>query len=162
MEIEQQQQQPQAEMSDEEAIMRIAQAMKDNAPIQDEKSNVHTFLVNVIQAEDTMKVIKVGNLRDDKEMNELGTPAYNVRGCLEMARISDKLMGNDFFADYFNSGAKETTTSSLSREGFMIKQATTQTKQVADITRRRRINKGWFGQKRIEESGGDTTQPMTS
>jgi len=33
------------------------------------------------------------------------------------------------------------------------------TKQVADITKRRKINKGWFGSKKVtEESGGDTTQ----
>lgn len=148
----------QQEMSDEEAILKIANAMKDNVPAPDEKHNVHTFLVNVIQAEDIMKVVKVGNLRDDKEMNELGHPSWNVRGALDMARISDKIMGNSFFKEYFEASAMETTASSLSREGFMIKQATTQTKQVADVTKRRKINKGWFGKSKIEESGGDTTQ----
>lgn len=149
----------QPEMSDEEALMKIAQAMKDNAPTQDEKQNVHSFLVNVVQAIEIDKIIKTGNLRDDKEMNELGHPTWNVRGCLEMARISDKIIENDFFTEYFEAAAKETTSSSLSRDGFIIKQATTQTKQVADVTRRRRIKKGWLGGQKIEESGGDTTQP---
>ena len=88
-------QQPQTEkkeMSDEEALMKIAQAMKDNAPIQDEKANVHTLLRDVILAKDSTKV---GNLRDDKELNELGIPKHTVRGCKELARISDKIMKND-------------------------------------------------------------------
>jgi len=142
------------EMSDEEAIMKIASAMKDNTPTQEEKQNVHTFLFNVALAKDTTKI---GNLRDDDKLNELGIPRYTVRGSLELARISDKIMNNSFFSDYFKGGAEEALSTSLSREGFLIKQATTQTKQVADVTRRRKINKGWFKSK-TEESGGDTTQ----
>ena len=144
------------DLSDEEAILKIAQAMKDNAPSQEDKQNVHTFLTNVVKEEGVEHSSKIGNLRDDKEMNELGVPVWNVRGCLEMARISRLIMQNTFFQDYFESSARETLSSSLSREGFIIRQATTQTKQVADITKRRKINKGMFGAKKIEESGGDT------
>ena len=144
------------EMSDEQAIMKIAQAMKDNAPSQEDKQNVHTFLINVVKEQEIDNVTKVGNLRDDKDLNEIGIPVWNVRGCLEMARISRLIMQNTFFQDYFESSARETLSSSLSREGFIIRQATTQTKQVADITKRRKINKGMFGAKKIEESGGDT------
>jgi len=142
-------------MSDEQAIFKIAQAMKD-VPTGDEKHNVHSFLVNAIKETEVEKVSKVGNLRDDKDLNELGNPRWTVRGCLEMSRISDKLMGNKFFKDYFDSSIKETLSTSLSREGFLIRQATTQTKQVADITKRKKTNKGMFGSKKIEESGGDT------
>ena len=45
---------------------------------------------------------------------------------------------------------------SLSRVGFLVRQSTVQTKQVADITKRKKINKGWFGKQKVEESGGDT------
>ena len=147
---------PQEELSDEEAIMKIAQAMKDNAPTQEDRHNVHTFLTNVVKEEGIEHSSKIGNLRDDKEMNELGVPVWNVRGCLDMAKISDKIIGNDFFKEYFEGSAINTLATSLSREGFLIKQATTTTKQVADATKRRKINKGMFGSKRIEESGGDT------
>ncbi len=154
------QQQPQQteqkeEMSDEQALMKIAQAMKDNAPTLDDKQNVYTFLRDVVLAKDTTKI---GNLRDDNELNELGIPEHTVRGCKEMARIADNLMGNDFFRDYFNAEAEDTLATSLSRGGFLVRQATVQTKQIADITRRRKINKGWFGKQKGEESGGDTTQ----
>ena len=147
---------PTKEMSDEEAIQQIALAMKDNVPAQDEKNNVHTFLTGVIQTEDIDKVAKVGNLRDD-EVNELGIPQWNVRGALRMARISQRLMGNKFFQEYFEAQAAETLVTSLSRNGFLIKQGTTLTKQVADVTKRRKVNKGWFGKEKVEETGGDTT-----
>lgn len=138
------------EMSDEEAIMKIAAAMKDNAPSSEDRQSVHTFLHNVAIAE---KSTKVGNLRDDKDMNELGYPIHNVRGALEMARISDKIMDNNFFKEYFEAEAEETLATSLSREGFLVRQATTSTKQVADVTKRRTVNKGWFGKKKVEETG---------
>jgi hypothetical protein len=148
--------QPQEELTDEQAIMKIAEAMKDNPTSQEDKQNIHTFLINVIQTEDVDKVVKIGNLRDDKEVNEIGLPQWNVRGALKMARISKQLMNNDFFADYFNAQAKETVGTSLSREGFIIRQANTQNKNVADVTRRKKTNRGMFGSKKeIESSGGD-------
>lgn len=141
-------------LSDEEAIMKIAMAMKDNAPVVDEKQNQHTFLINVIKENDVQNVVKLGNLRDDKDVNELGRPVWNLRGSLEMARISNLLMGNKFFGDYFDAATKETNTSSLSSGGFLIRQSNLQTKAVADVTKRRKINKGWI-KSSTEQTGGD-------
>ena len=140
-------------LTDEEAIMKIASAMKENAPTVEDKQSIHTFLFNVVTAPVSTKI---GNLRDDKDLSELGVPKHHVRGSFEMARISDKIMDNDFFKDFFLAEAEETLSTSLSREGFLVRQATTQTKQVADVTRRKKINKGWF-KKTEESSGGDTT-----
>lgn len=153
----QQQTKPEENMSDEEALLKIAQAMKDNAPTIDEKQNVHSFLRDVVLAPNTTKI---GNLRDDKELDELGIPEHTVRGCKEMARIANNIMGNEFFEKYFNAEAEDTLATSLSRGGFLVRQATVQTKQIADITKRRKINKGWFGKQKSEESGGDTTQTI--
>ncbi|HUS51672.1 MAG TPA: hypothetical protein VMZ91_16010 [Candidatus Paceibacterota bacterium] len=148
-------QQPQTEnISDEEAIMRIAMAMKDNAPTPEEKHNVHKFLFDVVMAKDTTKI---GNLQVDKDINELGTPEHTVRGSKSMQLIADKIMDNNYFSEYFEQEAEDTLATSLSREGFLIKSAVTQTKQIADITRRRKINKGWFGKKSISESGGENS-----
>ena len=151
--VEEQTQQTQEEITDEEAIMKIAAAMKDNAPSQEEKQNVHTFLFNVVTAKDTTKI---GNLRDDKEYNELGFPNWTVRGSLDMARISGMVMDNEFFEGYFKQAAEDALATSLSRNGFLIKAAVTQVKSVSDSTKRRKVNKGWFGKKDIEESGGDS------
>jgi len=138
----------------EDEILKLAQVMKDNAPTQDEKHNVHTFLHSVVLAKDTKKI---GNLRDDKDFSELGMPPHTVRGSFELARISDKIMDNTFFKEYFEDEAETTLATSLSRGGFLIRQATTTTKQVADATRRIKENKGMFGQKTKEVSGGDIT-----
>jgi hypothetical protein len=143
------------EITDEEALMKIAQAMKDNVPSAEDKVNVHTFLRDVVTTPDTTRV---ANLRDDKDLNELGIPNASVRGSKEMARISRLIMNNEFFADFFDKESADTTDTSLSREGFIVRQATVQTKQVADITKRRKINKGWFGKQTVDEQGGDTTQ----
>lgn len=144
----------QESISDEEALMKIAQAMKDNAPTEEAKNNVHTFLNNIVLADDTTKV---GFLRDgsDKDIDELGTPKYSVRGLKELIRISGYIMNNPFFKEYFEKEAEDVLATSLSRKGFLVKQATTTTKAVADITKRRKINKGWFGKEKGEESGGE-------
>jgi len=139
-------------LSDEEAILKIAQAMKDNAPAVDEKVNVHTFLLNVVQTPDSRKV---GNLRDDKEYNELGKPQHSVRGNFDQALIAEKIMNNKFFAGYLNQEAENTLATSLSREATLIRLATTQTRQVADITKRRTKNKGMF-KSTTTSQGGDT------
>lgn len=152
---QQQQVQPKQELSDEEALMKIVSAMKDNAPTPDEKSNIHTFLRDVVLTKDTTKI---GNLQDDKDLNELGIPKHTVRGCKEMARISEKIMNNEFFKSYFNQESEDVLATSLSRGGFLVKQATIQTKIIADATKRRKINKGWFGKQRVEEQGGDPNQ----
>jgi len=149
------QQAPEENISDEEALMRVAAAMKDSAAGQEEKHSVPSFLFNVVKARDSTKV---GNLRDDKELNELGVPVFSVRGAKEMQLISNKIMDNDYFASYFEQEAEDCLSTSLSREGFLVRQVNLQTKQVADITKRRTVNKGWFGKSKVEETGGDTTR----
>ena len=144
-------QKQETDLSDEEALQQIADAMKDNAPSYEDKQNIATFLFNIATAKDTTKT---ANLRDDKDMNELGIPQYTVRGAKEMALISDKIMDNPYFKDYFKQEAENTLATSLSRGGFLVLQATTQTKQYADVTKRKKINSGWFGKKTTEISGG--------
>jgi len=153
----QQQQFDEENMSDDEALRRITLAMKENAPSQDDKNNMHTFLLNVVQADEIDKIAKVGNLRDDKDLNELGLPIWTVRGGLDMSMISDKLMDNNFFKEFFERQAKNTLTTSLSREGFLIKMNATTTKQVADTTKRKKTNRGMFGKKSEEVSGEGVT-----
>ena len=141
----------QEQLSDEQALLKIAQAMSANAPKQDEKQNVHTFLFNIVTAKDSTKI---GNLQVDKTINELGIPINTVRGCKEMKLIAGEIMDNTFFSDYFKEEAENTLATSLSREGFLVRQGTTQTKQIADITRRKKVSKGFVSRKE-EISGGE-------
>lgn len=145
---------PTQEQNDDERLAQLVMAMKDNAPVQDEKHNVHTFLNNVVFAEDCTKI---GNLKRDKDIDELGKPKFTVRGCKDMALISKEICKNDFFADYFEKEAQNTLATSLSDGGFLVRQATVSTKQVVDATKRRKINRGWFGKSSEEVQGGDIT-----
>ena len=107
-------------------------------PAPEEKHNVHTFLNKIATSDDTTKT---GFLREE----ELGIPRYPVRSFKDFALISDKVIGNDYIKDYFLAKSENITATSLSREGFLVKQSNTSTKQIADVTKIRKQNKGWFG-----------------
>jgi len=125
-------------------------SQSDSAPMPDQKHNVHEFLHSVATETDTTKV---GFLKEE----ELGNPKHPVRGFKEFALISKSIIGNDYFKDYFTAESEIVTASSLSREGFLVKQATTTTKQLADITKKAKTqNKSWF--KKKDDSEGDKLQ----
>jgi len=138
------------EMSDDEALRRIAEVMAGNAPTPEDKQSVHTFLHNVAIARDTTKL---GYLRDDKEINELGTPRNPIRTYKGMALIASMIMGNDYFEDYFEKEAEILTATSLSRDAKLIELAILQRREIADVTKRKITpNKGWFKKKGSQES----------
>ena len=143
-------------MTDENLTAEDKEAIYDylagspSAPVPEEKFNVHTFLHRVATADDTTKV---GFLTED----ELGVPKHPERSLKEFSIISDRIIGNTYFRDYFNAEAEQVITApSLSKLGFLVKQATTQTKQVADVTKPKVQNKGWFKKKEPKE--GDSIQ----
>lgn len=110
------------------------------APNAEEKYNVHTFLHKVATSDDTTKT---GYLKDE----EVGKPKYPVRALKQLALIANTIVGNEYMANYFLQQSENITASSLSRDGFLVKQGTTQTKQVADITKPKTENKSWFKKK---------------
>jgi hypothetical protein len=121
----------------------------DSAPIPDQKHNVHEFLHSIATESDTTKV---GFLKEE----ELGQPKHPLRGNKEFALIAKSIIGNDYFADYFKAEGEITTATSLSRDGFLVKQGTTTTKQLADITKVRKENKSWFKKKEPEDKSLQT------
>lgn len=112
-------------------------------PLPEEKFNVHTFLHKVATANDTTKI---GNLTEE----ELGTLKHPIRTHKSIALICKNIIGNDFLAKYFEAESEIATSTSLSRNGFLIKSATTTTRQIADVTKPRKVNKGWFKKKEPE------------
>jgi len=135
------------EMTDEELAQKLSQII-GTAPMPDEKHNVHTFLFNVATAEDTTKV---GFLRDDSELNELGVPALPLRTYKELGLFCKEIADMDYFADYFMKKGEIITSTSLSRKGKLIDLAVVQRREIADITKHRKINKGWFKKKKPED-----------
>lgn len=130
---------------DDELYQYLAQSGGYSIP--EEKYNVHLFLHRVATADDTTKV---GNLT----MEEIGIPKYPNRLLKELALISSNLGNNKVFNEFFTKQSEILTSTSLSKEGFLVRQGTTTTRQVADITKApKKPNKGWF--KKKEKGGGE-------
>ena len=143
MEEEEEYEEPSQE--DEEALKRLAMAMQGNAASPDDKNNVFAFLNSVASSPDTTKT---GFLRDDKDLDEVGTPKLPVRTFHSLALIADQIIGNEYLKNYFEREAEIITKTSLSRNAKLLSLGVLQKKEVADVTNRpRRQNKSWFGSK---------------
>ncbi|MCK9371127.1 hypothetical protein M0R04_14540 [Candidatus Dojkabacteria bacterium] len=139
-------------MADEELTKdEIAelQSVLGGAPRPDEKHNVHKFLDEVAKSDDTTKT---GFL----SIEELGKPINPARTHKRLALISKDILDNPYFTQHFLNEAEITTSTSLSKEAKLITLAVTTTKQIADITKVHKPNKGWFKKKEPEESEGST------
>ena len=104
------------------------------------KANMHSFFTNVVKSPDTTKT---GNLSQE----ELGVTNLPVRTYKELAIFSQDVAGQEEWADYFTKMSEVQTSSSLSKDGFLMRLAVTQKKEMADMTPQKKENKGWFKSK---------------
>ena len=119
----------------------LEEALKGyGAPQQDEKHNVHTFLHKVSVSPDTTKT---GYL----EKEEVGITPYSLRTYKQLKVICDKLCSDDIWEDYFSAKGEILTSTSLSKDAKLISLAVIQRKELADMTKSRMSNKGWFKKK---------------
>jgi hypothetical protein len=109
-----------------------------------EKGSVHSFFTKIIQNPST---IRIGNVSDE----ELGSPQLTIRILKELELFSKDIEKNDLWAEYFKKMADITTETSLSKEGFLIRMSQTTKKELADVTPKRKVNKGWFKKKGSKE-----------
>ena len=137
------------EISDEELAQKISQLV-GTTPIPEEKINVHTFLHNVATAEDTTKL---GYLVVDKDVNELGTPRFPMRTLKELELYCNDVANMGYYADYFKKKAEILTSTSLSRDAKLLSLAVLQKREIADTTKKMKVNKSWF--KRKEKGEGE-------
>ena len=100
----------------------------------DSKTTVPSLIKAIIKTKDTTRV---ANLKEE----ELGLPQLPVRTYMELQLLCKDDMPE--FANYFSEMKEIVTAPSLSREGFLVKQATVTRKEFADKTQRKE-NKGWF------------------
>lgn len=110
----------------------------------EEVFGVHKFLNEVFKAKDSTKV---GNLT----LAELGMPLLPVRTHKDLELFSREVMHNKFYADYFQKEAENTLATSLSNNAKLVTLAVTTNRRVADDTKPRTVNKGWFGKKEPEQ-----------
>src|SRR3990167_2458207 len=89
-----------------EEIAELQKYIGAGAPTPDEKHNVHTFLNKVLNTPDTTRV---GYLKEE----ELGMPKNPVRTYKKLSLISDKIMDNPYFSDFFKNESENVTATSL-------------------------------------------------
>ncbi len=105
-----------------------------------EKANIHSFFTKVIQ---TPSTIRIGNVSEE----ELGEPQITIRGLKELELFSKDIEDNELWTNYFKKRAEIVTETSLSKEGFLLRMSVTTKKELADVTSKRKTNKGWFKKK---------------
>lgn len=128
---------------------QLAEALKAyGAPTPEEKHNVHVFLNKVATSEDTTKT---GNL----DTTELGVTKYSMRTYKNLHLVCDKLCNDDIWADYFKKKAEILSSTSLSKDGFLTGLAVIQRRQIEEIKKERKENKGWF-------KGKDSTKEVNT
>lgn len=118
----------------------LAEYLGVSAPLPEEKYNVHSFLNKVATSDDTTKV---GYLTAD----ELGLPTHTLRTQKELALISNKIMGNNYFSDYYAAKGEILTSTSLSKDGKLIHLAVVQKRVIEDATKPKKENTGFFKRK---------------
>ena len=106
--------------------------------------NTHSFFTDIIKSKSTTKT---GYLDKD----ELGLPRLTQRGIKELELFCRDTFMDNGWADYFKDLAEIQTSTSLSKEGILIKLAVTQKKELADLTPEKKKNKGMFGSKKKED-----------
>lgn len=125
-------------MSEEMSEKQAEELMRE---FSETKQNLHKFLKDVVTTEDTSKT---GNL----DMDELGYPNLPLRSSKELELFCNDVWNQQSWGNYFRRLGELHSSTSLSKEGFLMKLAVTQTKQLADITpTKKKENKGWFKKK---------------
>jgi len=126
-------------ITEAEIAERLGQLV-GSTPNAEEKQNVHAFLRSVAASKDTTKT---GFLGDE----ELGNPTLPLRTYHELALFCNEVANMDYYADYFKKKGEILTATSLSKNAKLLTLAVLQKREVEDITKPKKVNKGWFRQK---------------
>ena len=131
-------------MSDEPLTETEIQQYKEifgyGANVPEGKHNVHTFLHNVVTANDTTKLGVLTN-------EELGSMSNPIRSFKHLGLFAKTIMKKEGLGDFFNAQSEIGTSTSLSRNGTLVKLAVVQHRKIEDVTKEPKQNKGWFKQK---------------
>lgn len=114
-----------------------------------EEKGIDNFFLEIIRADDTTKV---GNLRVDGKIDELGIPQLPIRTLKELQHDCELIPSMSSFTTHFKQTAEDVLATSLSREGFLIKARITQKKEFLDKEKKKKKTSGLFGSKKEEET----------
>ena len=132
----------------EEERQLLLAAAGYGSPQQEERPGVHQFLLKVVQTSDTWKV---GNLTEE----EIGPARIPLRTFRELSVFCNEVADKPGVAEYYKKKGEVLAATSLSAHGFLVNKAVTQKREVANMTKRRTINKGLFGGKKEVVEGGE-------
>lgn len=135
---------------EKQAIINAAQELGYGYTSGEAKQSVHTFLHNVATAKDTTKL---GYLKDE----EIGVADNPTRAHKFLSVYARDIMKNDALATFFGELSEITTSTSLSRNAKLINLAVVQKREVADVTKPMKENKGWFRKKDDSSQGEQLT-----
>lgn len=139
-------------MAEEEAPLseseraELKELLGYGANLPDPKQNVHTFLFNVATADDTTKL---GYLKEE----EIGMMPNPIRSYKHLKQFAQDIMKKPQLAAFFEANSEIVTSTSLSRQGFLVDRAVVQKRELKDTTKTMKENKGWFKGKDKKEEG---------
>lgn len=131
-------------LTEEEKSLLMKEWAYGGSPAE-QKQTAHSFLHAIATSDDTTKT---GFLTDQ----EVGLPQHSVRTYKKCALIAEKIANNQKIQEYFTARAEIMTATSLSRRGFLAQLAVVQKRQLEDVTKPKRENKGLFKSKEDEST----------
>ena len=109
------------------------------------KQTMHSFLKSVVIHDDTTKTGFVSE-------EELGHSKNPIRTYKELELFCEDVLEDNAWSDYFKKMSEVQTSTSLSKEGFLMKLVNTMRKELADVSPKSKTkNKGWFKSKNTED-----------
>jgi len=130
----------------EEEVLELQKYLGTGSPSPEDKHSVHKFLADVSTSDDTTKT---GFL----EESEVGTPKFPTRTLKNVSLICSDIMGNPFFQEHYQKETEILTATSLSKDAKLISLAVISRRQLEDVTKPKKENKGWFSKK--DKGGSD-------
>jgi len=134
------------ELTPEEVVELQKYLGGGGSPSPEEKHSVHKFLADVSTSDDTTKT---GNLDKD----EIGMPKNPVRTYKNISLICSDIMDNPYLRDHFTKEGEILTSTSLSKDAKLINLSVISRRQLEDVTKPKKVNKGWFSKK--DKGGGE-------
>jgi hypothetical protein len=133
-------------LSDEDKQV-IRDAVGYGGSVPDSKQNVHTFLHSVATADDTTKL---GFLKEE----EIGMMPNPIRSYKHLAQFANDIMHNEGLSTFFKANSEIVTSTSLSRQGFLIDRAVVQKRELRDTSMgEKKQNSSWFKSKDDKKEG---------
>lgn len=115
-----------------------------NVPMPQKDQTMYAFLNAVATSDDTTKVGYV-------TLDELGMPKHPIRTYKKIAHFCNTVADKPGFSGYFIGKSEIVTSTSLSKDGFLVNKAVTVKRELENIKKERKPSSSWFKKKEEKE-----------